>query len=125
MLEACLVITIALKLWAGAIAAAKTPRSAYNVHEGEQPYTIEKKIKGFAIADSWASNDEILRAGVEVAPILELLVRKHDAISLEGADKKSPIRRYLEATVDDKSVKRTDLVISDQDEYGSIQISRC
>jgi hypothetical protein len=30
--------TIALKLWAGAIAAAKTTRSAYNVHEGQQPY---------------------------------------------------------------------------------------
>jgi hypothetical protein len=42
-----------------------------------------------------ASNDEVIRSGVEVAPIVELLVRSHDFISLEGCDSDSPIRKYV------------------------------
>lgn len=103
-----------MKLWAGAIAAAKTTRSVYNVQGGQLRYTIEERIVGFAKVDVWANSDEILRAGVEVAPILELIVRKHDVISLEGADKNSPWNGM--ANVDYKSVKKADLVISDQDE---------
>lgn len=108
--------TITLKLWASAIAAAKTTRSTYIVHGGQQSYTIEKRKEGFAKVDSWASQDEILRAGVEVAPILELHVRKHDVISLEGASTNSPIRKYLNLTTNDKFVKRADLAILAQDE---------
>jgi hypothetical protein len=108
-------ITIALKLWASAIAAAKTTRPTYIIPGGQQSYTIELRKKGFAMVDIWASQDEILRAGVEVAPILELYVRKHDVIVLEGADKRSPIRRYLRPNPNDKFVKRADLAISEQD----------
>ncbi|MGC2425820.1 MAG: hypothetical protein WA421_02190 [Nitrososphaeraceae archaeon] len=103
-----------MKLWAAAIAAAKTTRSTYVHGEGQQSYTIELRKQGFAIADSWAAKDEILRAGVEVAPIFMLHVRKHDVISLEGADPKSPIRKYLQPTANDICVKKSDLTILEE-----------
>lgn len=108
--------TIVLKLWAGAITAAKSTRPVYNASSGQQSYTIKERAAGFAKTDWWANSDEILCAGAEVAPILELRLRKHAFISLEGADKNSPIRRFIRSNIDDKSVKEADLLISDQDE---------
>lgn len=42
-----------------------------------------------------AKENEIIRTGVEVAPIVELLVRDKNLISLEGSDDSSPIRKYI------------------------------
>lgn len=87
--------SISLKLWVGATIAAKGTRATFNVPGGQQPYTISERVGGFKAADNLSSNDEIIRSGVEVAPIVELFVRSHDVISLEGCDSNSPIRRYI------------------------------
>jgi hypothetical protein len=43
-----------------------------------------------------AKTDEIMCAGVQVAPpIVELVVRNHNAISLDGSAHNSPIRKYV------------------------------
>jgi hypothetical protein len=87
--------TIALKLWAGATMGAKSTRTTYNTPWGEQPYSLESRKAGFQKADELASKDEIVRAGVQVTPILELIVRDHEFISLEGSEPNSHIRRYI------------------------------
>lgn len=70
-------------------------RATFNVQGGKQPYTISERKQGFKATDNLASNDEIIRSGVELAPIVELFVRSHDVISLEGCDSNSPIRKYI------------------------------
>ena len=70
-------------------------RATFNVQGGKQPYTISEREQGFKATDNLASNDEVIRSGVEVAPIVELFVRSHDVISLEGCDSNSPIRKYI------------------------------
>ena len=87
--------SISLKLWVGATMAAKGTRATFNVSGGQQPYTTTQRIQAFKAVDKLASNDEIVRSGVEVAPIVELFVRSHNIISLEGCDSNSPIRKYI------------------------------
>jgi hypothetical protein len=77
--------TIALKLWAGATTAAKTTRRRYNIDGRQQEYNFELRKAGLQKADNSAKTDEIVCAGVQVAPIVELVVRNHNAISLDGS----------------------------------------
>jgi hypothetical protein len=87
--------SIALKFWVGGMTAAKGTRKTHNVAAGgEKEYTPEEREGDFKAADSYANKDEIFRTGVEVAPILELIIRKKKQISLEGAKRNSPIWRY-------------------------------
>jgi hypothetical protein len=87
--------SIVLKLWVGATIAAKPTRPVYNVLGGQQPYELKDRIAGFREADGLASSDEIVRSGVQIAPILELLIRPHNVISLEGSVDNSEVRRYI------------------------------
>jgi hypothetical protein len=103
--------SISLKLWAGATTAAKGSRATFNVSGGQQPYTTTQRILEFKAADKLASNDEIIRSGVEVAPIVELLVRSHHFISLEGCDSDSPIRKYVKKDAVLQYITSNDLVI--------------
>ena len=103
--------SISLKLWASAMMAAKGTRATFNVSGGQQPYTTTQKVQTFKTVDKLASNDEIIRSGVEVAPIVELLVRSHNFISLEGCDSDSPIRKYVKKDDVLQYVTSNDLVI--------------
>jgi hypothetical protein len=87
--------TVALKLWVGATTGAKPTRSTYNTPGGYQEYTLQERQAGFQKADNLANVDEIVRAGVEIAPVLELVVRNHVIISLEGSTLNSPVRKYV------------------------------
>jgi hypothetical protein len=106
--------TIALKLWAGATTGAKPTRAIYNVPGGQQEYTREKRQADFRKADDLANMDEIVRAGVEVTTILELVVRNHVMISLEGSAPNSPVRRYIMRTAALNYVTADDLQIPDK-----------
>jgi hypothetical protein len=88
-------VSIGLRLWAGATLAAKGTRPTFNVQGGQQNYTPEQRKADFQAADTYAQNDRICMLGVQIAPILELMVRSHENISLEGADPNSEIRKYL------------------------------
>ena len=66
--------TIALKLWVGATTGAKSTRVTYNVPGGEGEYNLEQRKVGFQKADQLANKDEIVRMGVQVAPIVELVI---------------------------------------------------
>ncbi|MGC1930947.1 MAG: hypothetical protein WA667_18405 [Candidatus Nitrosopolaris sp.] len=59
----------------------------------------------------YAKKDEILCIGVEVAPILELIIMKKKEISLEREKRDSPIWKYVEGAAHDKYVNEEDLVI--------------
>jgi hypothetical protein len=87
--------SIPLKLWAGAISGAKSTRVTYNAGVGEKVYELNDRISGFRDTDNMTKENEIVRTGVEVAPIFELLVRDNNIISLEGSDDNSPIRKYI------------------------------
>ena len=67
---------------------------------GQQEYTLVQRQKGFQSADDLANVDEILRAGVEVATILELVVRNHNMICLEGSVPNSPVRKYIMKSIE-------------------------
>jgi hypothetical protein len=88
-------VSIGLRLWAGATVAAKATRPTYNVTGGQQNYTLEQRQADFREADTYALNDYISLLGVQIAPILELVIRSHDKISLEGAEANSEVRKYL------------------------------
>ena len=88
-------VSVGLRLWAGATLAAKATRHNYNVPGGQQTYTIQQKEADFRVADSSAREDHISLLGVQIAPILELLIRSHTTISLEGAELNSEVRKYL------------------------------
>jgi hypothetical protein len=104
--------SVALKLWVGGMTAAKATRKTHNIAGGgEEEYTPEQREADFKAADNYAKKDEIFCAGVEVAPILELIIRKKKEISLEHAVRNSPIWRYVKANADKKSVKQEDLVV--------------
>jgi len=104
--------SIALKFWVGGITAAKGTRNTHNIAGGgEKEYTPEERETDFKAADNYAKKDEIFCAGVEVAPILELIIRKKKEISLERAERNSPIWRYVKANAGEKSVKQEDLVV--------------
>lgn len=91
-----------MRLWAGAIIAAKATRSTHNVPGGQQNYTLHQRQVDFQIADSYAQDDRVCMLGIQIAPILELVIRSHDKISLEGAEAGSGIRKYLK--VKDKDI---------------------
>jgi len=91
--------------------AAKTTRKTHNIAgRGEEEYTPEQREADIKAADNYAKKDEIFCAGVEIAPILELIIRKKKQISLERANHDSPIWKYVKDTPQDKNVKQ-DLVI--------------
>jgi hypothetical protein len=104
-------LSIALKMWVGGIAGAKATRKTYLSMKGEEEYTLEKRRADFELADSYAKKDEIFRAGVQVATILELIIRKKRNISLEGAKHDSSIWKYVRTGVDSKSVNQEDLLV--------------
>jgi hypothetical protein len=106
--------SFALKLWAIATIPAKSTRRTFNAQEREEVYDTNKRQSGFQTADAYANKDEIFRSGVEVATILELIIREQPQISLEGAASNSPIRKYVKANTDDKSMKKEDLVICEK-----------
>jgi hypothetical protein len=103
--------SISLKLWVGATMAAKGTRATFNISGGQQWYTTTERIQAFKAVDKLASNDEIVRTGAEVAPVVELLVRSHNFISLEGCDSDSPIRKYVKKDAVLQYITSNDLVI--------------
>lgn len=103
--------SVALKLWVGGTTTAKATRKTHNVAGGEEEYTPEQREADFNAANNYAKKDEIFCADVEVAPILELIIRKKKEISLERAKRDPPIWKYINGTVHDKHVKHEDLVI--------------
>jgi hypothetical protein len=104
--------SIVLKLWVGGMTAAKGTRKTYNVAAGgEKEYTPEEREADFKAAENYAKKDKVFRTGVEVATIFELIIRKKKEISLEGAERNSPIWRYVKANTDEKSVKQEDLLV--------------
>jgi hypothetical protein len=104
-------LSIALKVWVGGITAAKATRETYRSVEGEKEYTLEQRRTDFELADSYAKKDEIFRAGVQVAPILELIIRKKRNISLVGAKRSSSIWKYIRNSVESNSVNQDDLLV--------------
>lgn len=60
------------------------------------------------MAEDYAAGDPICRIGVQVAPILELVIRQHPMISLEGAPPNSLVRTYLRYK-EKKTIKKEDL----------------
>ena len=104
--------SVALKFWVGGMTAAKATRKTYNIAGGgEEEYTPKQREADFKTADNYAKKDEIFCAGVEVAPILELIIRKKKQISLECAKRNSPIWRYLKHNADEKSMTQEDLLV--------------
>lgn len=75
--------------------AAKATRSTYNVPGGQQNYTLQQRQADFRAADTYAEDDRICLLCVQIALILELLIRSHEKISLEGAEASSEVRKYL------------------------------
>jgi hypothetical protein len=104
-------LSIALKMWVGGITGAKATRKTHNDMEGEKEYTPEERRADFKLADSYAKKDEIFRAGVQVATILELIIRRKRNISLEGAKHDSSIWKYVRAGADSESVNQEDLLV--------------
>lgn len=88
-------VSIGLRLWAGATMAAKATRPTHNVPRGQQNYTLPQMQADFREADAYAQDDGLCLLGVQIAPILELFIRTHDKISLEGAEADSEVRKYL------------------------------
>lgn len=68
--------SIALKTWFGAISAAKSTRVTFSAPGGEQSYDTNKRKSGFKEADKHADKDKLIRAGIEVVPILELIIKE-------------------------------------------------
>jgi uncharacterized membrane protein len=104
-------LSIALKMWVGGITGDKATRKTHNGTEGEEEYTLEQRKADFKLADSYANKDEIFRAGVQVATILELIIRKKRNISLEGAKHDSSIWKYVRTGVVSGSVNQEDLLV--------------
>jgi hypothetical protein len=104
--------SIALKLWVGATIAAKSTRQKYNASTGgQQEYDLKLRKEGFQEADNYAGKDDVICIGVQVSPILELIIKSHPHISLEGAKFTSPVRRYLKVK-DKNNITKEDLDFS-------------
>lgn len=88
-------ICIALKLWVGATIGAKPTRMTFNIQGGKQKYDTEERKKEFQVAEQYAMQDSIVRHGVEIAPIVELIVRNHTTISLKGSQSSTSIWKYI------------------------------
>jgi hypothetical protein len=110
--------SIPLKLWAGAISGAKSTRVTYNTGIGEKAYELSDRVLGFREVDKMTKENEIVRTGVEVAPIIELLVRDNNVISLEGSEDTSPIRKYIKKYSTLQSITSNDLQIKGKQEGG-------
>jgi hypothetical protein len=104
-------LSIALKIWVDGIASAKGTRRTYNVAGGEEEYSPEQRKADFKVADDYAKKDEIFRAGVQAAPILEFIIRRKKDISLQGAKRDSPIWKYIRDCADPNSVTQEDLLV--------------
>ncbi len=66
---------VALKFWVGGMTAAKPTRKTHNIAWRGRIYP-EQREGDFKAAYYYAKKDEIFSAGVEVAPIIELRIRK-------------------------------------------------
>lgn len=86
---------IALKLWVGATMGAKPTRAAFNIQGGKQEYDAEGRKKEFQAAEQYAMQDNIVKHGVEIAPIVELIVRNHTTLSLIGSQSSASIWKYI------------------------------
>jgi hypothetical protein len=86
---------IALKLWVGATFGAKATRATFNVLGGKQEYDVRLRTREFQAAEQYAIQDNIVKYGVQIAPIVELIVRNHTTISLEGSQPSASIWRYI------------------------------
>ena len=104
-------LSIALKLWVGGISGAKGTRKTHKVVQGEEEYSPEQRKADFKAADDYAKKDEIFRAGVQVATMLELIIRRKKDISLQGAKHDSPIWKYIIDGADPNSVNQEDLLV--------------
>jgi hypothetical protein len=83
-------VSIALRLWAGCLSAAKT--IAHGTRDGENTAAIRNSI--FNFIDERCKIDSVYRAGVEAAPIWKRQIR--DTISFDGVPEDSSVRRYSE-----------------------------
>jgi hypothetical protein len=80
---------IALRLWAGCLAAAKTIADATL----SGPNTAELRAQAFQWIDRVAEEDTIFCAGVETGPSFKRA--RNQPYSLEGVPSGSAVRRYL------------------------------
>lgn len=103
---------IALKLWIGGTVAAKGTRQMYNVQGRQERYNPEHRENDFKAAEELAALDTTCNAGVEVAVILELLIRKIPLIFLDrlNPNSNSPILRYIKDK-EKKEVSVPDLIL--------------
>ncbi len=83
----------------------------------------EQREGDFKAAYYYAKKDEIFSAGVEVAPIIELRIRK--SMQLERAKRDSPNWKYVKGTTHDKYLKQEDLAICNGCLYSLLLIPRC
>lgn len=81
-------LNIALRLWSGCLAAAKT--IAYETRSGPNDAVLRARI--MLEVDAIAREDPIYAAGVESAPAFKRL--RGQGYSLEGVPEESPVRRY-------------------------------
>lgn len=65
-----------MKFWVGGITTPIATRKTHNIAGREEEYTPEQREADFKGAYNYAKKDEIFSAGVEVAPIIELIIRK-------------------------------------------------
>jgi hypothetical protein len=47
------------------------------------------------VAEQYAMQDSIVKYGVEIAPIVELIIRNHTTISLVGSQPSASIWKYI------------------------------
>jgi hypothetical protein len=80
--------TIALRLWAGCLMAAKV--IALETRSGPNTSTLRGEL--FAWIDQIAAEDPIYRAGVEAAPAFKR--RRQQEFELDGVPEDSAVRRF-------------------------------
>jgi hypothetical protein len=93
--------------------STQSTRVTYNVPGGEGEYNLDQRKVGFQKADQLANTDELVRVGVQVTPIVELVVRNHNFISLEGSVPNSHIRKYTMENELISCITSNDLRIND------------
>lgn len=84
-------VSLALRLWAGCITAAKAIRP--ETRSG--PNNPEGRAQQFENIDALAARDAIYAAGVEAAPVF--LDSRNQEYSLDGVPPDFPVRRYSAA----------------------------
>jgi hypothetical protein len=83
-------VSIALRLWAGCIMAAKA--IAFETRSGAN--TTSGRTQEFTVIDQWAGEDRLFRAGVEAAPAFK--TGREQKYSLDGVPTDSSVRRYVQ-----------------------------